>query len=89
MGNKYYDGIIFRIPQICMQGSFMGKCASKGEIGMECNPYDNDFCDKIYSYYQKLNWQSFYENCNKELQKIYKEYSDGAAFIRNTISNVE
>lgn len=89
MGNKYYDGIIFRIPQICMQGSFMGKCASKGEIGMECNPDDNDFCDKIYSYYQKLNWQSFYENCNKELQKIYKEYSDGAAFIRNTISNVE
>ena len=24
MGNKYYDGIIFGIPQLCMQGSFMG-----------------------------------------------------------------
>lgn len=67
----------------------MGKCASEGEIGMECNPDDNDFCDKIYSFYQKLNWKSFYENCNKELQKIHKEYSDGAAFIRNAISNVE
>lgn len=89
MGNKYYDGIIFRIPQICMQGSFMGKCASEREIGIECNPNANDFCDKIYSFYQKLNWKSFYENCNKELQKIYKEYSDGAAFIRNAILNVE
>ena len=89
MGNKYYDGIIFRIPQICMQGSFMGKCVSEGEIGIECNPDDNNFCDKIYSFYQELNWKSFYENCNKELQKIHKEYSDGAAFIRNAISNVE
>ena len=30
MGNKYYDGLIFYIPQLCMKGSFMGeKCAEK------------------------------------------------------------
>ncbi len=89
MGNKYYDGIIFRIPQICMLGSFMGKCASAGKIGIECNPKDDDFCDKIYSFYQKLNWKAFYENCDKELQKIYREYSDGAALIRNTLSDIK
>lgn len=34
MGNKCYDGIIFRIPQVCLWGSFMGKCAEDAGVGI-------------------------------------------------------
>ena len=59
MGNKYYDCLIFRIPQLCMTDSYMGKSVSKYKVGIECNPDDDDFIDKIYTYYNSLIEEDF------------------------------
>lgn len=70
MGNKYYDGLIFKIPQLCMQDSFMGEKCTKNKIGIELNPYSENFTDDIYDYWNNINKIEFKNSCNKELQEV-------------------
>lgn len=81
MGNKYYDGVIFRIPQICMQGSYMGECVEKAGVGVLCNLCD-DFSDTIYDYYSNLDMEDFYKNCDLEKERIMEEYDFGTETIK-------
>ena len=76
MGNKYYDGLIFRIPQICMPGSFMGECAERAGVGFVCDPYDTDFTERVYAYYRGLAHSEFDGKCDVELEKVMEEYAD-------------
>ncbi len=82
MGNKYYDGIIFYIPQLCMKGSYMGEKCTENGIGLECDPYDSDFADKIYSYYKALDYKTFLNKCDSELTKIRIEYEKSNKVVR-------
>ncbi len=83
MGNKYYDGAIFRIPQICMKGSFMGETATNHSIGFECDPYKESFTDDIYNYYISLGKEKFNQNCNNEVNRFMTEYETGCKTIKN------
>lgn len=76
MGNKYYDGLIFRIPQICMPESFMGECVERTGVGLVCDPYDVDFTESVYAYYRGLSQSEFDKKCDVELEKIMEEYAD-------------
>ena len=73
MGNKYYDGVVFEKPQICMQGSFMGQQAEKSGVGCQVSPYSKDFTDKVYKYFTELDSQEFLNNCKAEKQRILRE----------------
>ena len=86
MGNKYYDGPIFYIPQLCMKDSFMGKCVSKAGIGAECDPYAPDFTDKILEYYTDINIAEFKRNCDAELERILKQYADASEYVSSTLA---
>lgn len=77
MGNKYYDGIIFQIPQVCMKGSFMGHMCTKHNVGVELNPFLDSFADKLYSYLINLNYNKFKINCKKELDRVLFEFENG------------
>ncbi len=83
MGNKYYDGAIFRIPQICYPDSFMGKTAKNFGIGCMLNPYDNDFSDKLFDYYKNINREEFNDNCDRETERFVSEYISGCNLIKN------
>ncbi len=86
MGNKYYDGVIFYIPQLCMNGSFMAENAEKSGIGLPCDPSDEKFTDTVYDYYVNLNKENFYECCDNELDRIMEQHESGIAFIRRTFN---
>lgn len=81
MGNKYYDGIIFYLPQLCMPGSYMGQRVQEAEVGLCADPYSQDFADRVWDYYQKLDYDRFMENCDRELDRILKEYRQSAQVI--------
>lgn len=83
MANKYYDGIVFYLPQICNEGSFMGKMVNEKEIGLACNPYGDTFAEDVYNYYINLDWNRFNEKCDIELDRIMCEYNDGIKIITN------
>ena len=81
MGNKYYDGLIFRIPQLCMRGSFMAECSQRADVGCVCDPYEDDFTEKIYRYFHGLDSEAFNSACDVELDRVLKQYSDGVEII--------
>lgn len=83
MGNKYYDGIIFRIPQLCVAGSFMGELCQKNSTGLQCDPYSESFTEDVYQYYENIDKQAFEKSCDLELQRILSEYTYGSEMIKN------
>lgn len=85
MGNKYYDGAIFKIPLLCAQGSFMAEKATESGIGFECNPMDTDFTDKIYDYYASIDKTLFEHSCDLELQRVLCEYEAGRDLIHSCL----
>ncbi|AMC94054.1 hypothetical protein AOC36_08650 [Erysipelothrix larvae] len=85
MGNKFYDGLTFYIPQLCNKGSFMGEEAMSSGIGVMLDPSENNFSDKIFEYYQKLDWDEFTKNCDEALSRITKEYNNGIDVLQELL----
>lgn len=73
MGNKYYDGIIFGIPQICTEGSHMGDVVTERQVGIVVLPEKDDLGDKLWTYYQNIDWDEFEINCERALKIVLNE----------------
>lgn len=86
MGNKYYDGIIFRIPQICLYGSYMGRCAMDEKIGI-CVEMDGHLADRVFRYYEMLGWKQFELQCNNALTKIISEQEVSNKALKRVIDH--
>ena len=82
MGNKYYDGLMFYLPQICARGSFMGEAAEKAGVGLLCDVTDEGFADTLYTYYKALDFDTFRACCDKELDRILLEQENTLSLIR-------
>ena len=83
MGNKYYDGIIFRIPQICFPNSQMAKMCESAGVGASFDPRENDFCETLYAYYHSIDHVTFDKGCDQELERVMSQYKTGSRIIRN------
>lgn len=86
VSNKFYDGAIFYIPQICSDKSFMGKCVEKYGIGLACDVDSHDIAEKIYNYVTGLDRKQFCRNCDIYIDKVLGEYNNGLQKI-NSILN--
>ncbi len=73
MGNKYYDGIIFGIPQLCTIGSHMGKTVLSNEVGYAFDLDSTKLADEIFSYYNNIDWKQFKINCESALKNVLDE----------------
>lgn len=87
MTNKYYDSIIFRIPQLCLPGSFMASEAERSGTGIALDPADGDFADKLYTYCQNLPTDTFRACCDKELDRILAEYYAGTEMLKRMFTD--
>lgn len=86
MGNKFYDGIVFRIPQICMPESFMGEMCEKYGVGASLSPFDESFADDLADYYYSINHNQFKNSCRLLLSSILDEYSKGCDIIKSYVN---
>lgn len=86
MANKYYDGLIFYLPQICNQNSLMGQKIVKNKIGIAINSESTNLGDEIYEYYKSINWFDFEMNCNRTLEDIMKQYRMGMDIMQQIIT---
>lgn len=88
MSNKYYDGLIFYIPQLCFQNSFMGTAASNAGVGFACDPSEANFANQVYNYYKSIQWEVFAANCDRELSKIEDEYHKGIKCLQSIFDEI-
>ena len=80
--NKFYDGVVFKTPQICVCGAYMGESVSSAGVGVALDPYSDDFINELYSYYQNIDANLFNENCDKALAQIKKEQNEVVSIIK-------
>lgn len=87
MGNKFYDGVAFYIPQLCNSGSFMGKKVEKMKLGATVDLGSTKFADDIFRYYHSINWNEFEKRCDQTLEAIMKEYNTATEMIQQILNN--
>ena len=73
MSNKYYDGALFRIPQLCTFGSVMGELVTKKGLGLAVDYAKPGFKERILEYLGNLNYASFEASCERELAAVLED----------------
>ena len=82
VGNKFYDGLIFRLPLICTAGSFMAELSEKFGVGLAANPDSPTLADDIFEFYSSLDTEAFSDACDTTLEKITAEAKAAADCLK-------
>lgn len=86
MGNKFYDGIIYEIPQICSKNTFMGNYAEKYQVGV-CIELNENIGDCLWNYYNSIEWNKFSANCCSIRECIIDQQEKSLKLLDNIFSN--
>ncbi|MEK5585138.1 hypothetical protein MKZ21_23095 [Paenibacillus sp. FSL P2-0536] len=73
MANRYYDGLIYKIPQLVEINTFKHKKVQEIEVGIGIDIASENLADLLYEYYCNINETQFNYNCNQEIGGILKE----------------
>lgn len=72
VSNRFYDGMIYHIPQIVEPVGFKSEWAENSKIGKPMTPSET-FADDLFEYYNSINDEEFDNACNEVLQSVVKE----------------
>lgn len=72
VSNRFYDGIIFHIPQFVEDNGVKKEWVQKYNVGISLS-IGKDFADSLYQYYQSINQESFDNSCRLILDTVIKE----------------
>lgn len=72
VSNRFYDGMIYHIPQLVEPEGYKPEWAEKAGIGVSFPPHQG-FADKLYKYYMSINAETFDEACETELKRVISE----------------
>lgn len=72
VSNRFYDGLIYHIPQIVEPTGFKANWTRDAGVGENFYP-DENFADKVYDWYNAIDEDKFNQQCNKALQSILQE----------------
>jgi len=85
VANKYYDGMIFYLPQLCVQGSYMGTLVENSGIGIQVDPYDDNFLDHVFQSYHTMDRAQFRKNCDLLLENVVEQHRCACDVIQKAI----
>lgn len=64
LSNRYYDGLIYKIPQLVEVGTYKTALCESNHIGIGLDPRNDGFADELYDWYFTLNSSSFIKTCD-------------------------
>lgn len=73
MPNKFYDGIIYKIPQLVETHTYKCMEVEKRNLGIGLDVNEKNFADKLYDYYFSINEDEFNSCCEKTLKGVLHE----------------
>ena len=65
LSNKLYYASKLRIPILVCKNTYMEQISLQFGFGYVFNLEDSDACDKLYTYYNSIDWKEFQVNCSK------------------------
>jgi hypothetical protein len=87
IANKYYDGLIYGIPQLVELNTYKYDKVRDIGIGIGLDVYDETFADKLYQYYFGIDEVEFNKICDNEINVILKEEKKYIDSLISFISN--
>lgn len=72
VSNRFYDGVIYHIPQLVENEGYKPKWANESGVGISLN-VTNNFADKLYEYYYSINEEDFNRSCEKVKKQVIEE----------------
>lgn len=85
VSNKFYDGLIFKVPQLVEKDSYKENIIGKTNIGIALHIQDVDFAEKLFQYYQNIDVSAFNEECDSLLQQYKTEEENCIEKIRKYV----
>lgn len=73
LANKFYDGLVLKIPMFANSATFSGQLIAQNELGIALDENCKDTADKIYEYYRSFDENKFVKNCNTYLDRVIEE----------------
>ena len=67
----------------------MGQKVTSNGVGIELDPDDPSFADKLYEYYLNIKWEEFHKNCDTTLNKVLEEYHASIDIIHQSVDQTE
>ena len=72
VSNRFYDGMIYHIPQVVENDGFKPEWAKSSGIGTSI-ALDGNFADKLYAYYKGIDVEKFNKACQECLCTVLSE----------------
>lgn len=72
ISNRYYDGLIYHIPQLVETSGYKASVTNKCHVGIALDAGES-FADSLFNYYNSLSESDFDVACTKALKNIIKE----------------
>lgn len=73
ISNKFYDGLIFGIPQLVETNTYKHKKVEELGVGIGLDEEDVNFADKLYKYYFDIDERIFNRSCEDALSSIIED----------------
>jgi hypothetical protein len=73
LANKYYDGLIYKLPLIGNERTYSGRLLSEKKIGISIRKMNAESANAVYSYYACLNKPEYLESCDQEIGDVIEE----------------
>lgn len=83
MGNKYYDAVQYRLPQVCTKGSVMGDEVEAKGLGIAVDYESDGLADAVAAYFSSFDCKRLEESCEKELTAVRSDNAKADAAIRS------
>lgn len=72
VSNKFYDGIIYHIPQLVEPGSYKAALTERYGVGFALRPEDG-IADELYKRYMEIDGPAFDARCDCALKEVVEE----------------
>lgn len=86
VSNRFYDGLIYRIPQIVEPTGFKSDWTIDSQVGEHFYP-DEEFADRVYNWYTSIKDDEFDLLCEKTLKGVVQEDDEFISMIDEFILN--
>lgn len=88
LSNKLYYAAKLKMPILVCPGTYMEYVSKKFGFGFSFNLSNPNELDRLFEYYNTINWEKFYHNCDLFIQSVNNENKIFENSIKMFIKNI-